>query len=159
MIFVTVGSQKFPFDRLLSRVDQMAGEGAAAEEVFMQTGCSGYSPRHCRYWPFCHQEQFAALMEQCAVLITHGGAGTMIDAIRRGKKIIAVPRLARYGEHVDDHQMELTQRFHEMGLVCACPDTARLPEALAAVRSLGSGEYPSNTEAFIASVEEFIRSI
>ena len=55
--------------------------------------------------------------------------------------------------------MELTQRFHEMGLVCACPDTARLPEALAAVRSLGSGEYPSNTEAFIASVEEFIRSI
>lgn len=159
MLFVTVGSQKFPFDRLLARVDQLAGEGVITGEVFMQTGVSGYMPQHCRYQSFCHRDQFAALMDRCEILITHGGAGTMVDAIRRGRKVVAVPRLARYGEHVDDHQLELTRRFHEMGLVWACPDEALLPEALLAVRSLASVGYPSNTEAFIASIEEFIRSI
>lgn len=159
MIFVTVGSQKFPFDRLLSRVDQMAGEGAVAEEVFMQTGCSGYIPRHCRYRPFCHQEQFAALMEQCAVLITHGGAGTMIDAIRRGKKIIAVPRLARYGEHVDDHQMELAAQFHALNLLCVCLDVERLPEALRDLGGRRFHRFRSNTEAFLTSLDGYIRSL
>ena len=37
MIFVTVGSQKFPFDRLIQRVDQMLEEGVLGEEVFIQT--------------------------------------------------------------------------------------------------------------------------
>ena len=159
MIFVTVGSQKFPFDRLLSRVDQMAGEGAVAEEVFMQTGCSGYIPRHCRYRPFCHQEQFAALMEQCAVLITHGGAGTMIDAIRRGKKIIAVPRLARYGEHVDDHQMELAMRLQELNLLRVCPDVELLPEVLGDLNAHNFQAFHSNTETFLASLDGYIRSL
>ena len=119
MIFVTVGSQKFPFDRLIRQVDRMAEDRTITGEVVVQTGHSGYVPRFCRGRAFYDREEFGALLERCDILITHGGAGTMIDAIRRGKKIIAVPRLARYGEHVDDHQMELTQRFHEMGLVCA----------------------------------------
>ena len=159
MIFVTVGSQKFPSNRLIKKVDQMVQESTITEEVLIQTGASDYTPSHCRYQPFYNRALFSEMLGSCTILITHGGTGTIIDAVKRGKKAIVVPRLSRYGEHVDDHQMELTQRFHEMGLVCACPDTARLPEALAAVRSLGSGEYPSNTEAFIASVEEFIRSI
>ena len=93
MIFVTVGSQKFPFDRLIKKVDQMVREQLLAEEVFIQTGASRHVPA----------ELFAEWMENCTVLITHGGAGTMVDAVKRGKKTVVVPRLARYGEHVDDH--------------------------------------------------------
>ncbi len=159
MIFVTVGSQKFPFNRLLARVDQLVGEGVIAEDVFMQTGTGSFAPQNCRYQPFCHQGQFQEMVAQCSVLITHGGAGTIVDAVRRGKKIIAVPRLARYGEHVDDHQMELTGRFHQMGLIWACPDERLLPEALLAVRDMEVRTYPSNTESFIASLDAFIRTI
>ena len=133
MIFVTVGSQKFPFDRLLRQVDRMVREGLMEEEVFIQTGTSGYQPA-CPYQSFCERARFEELMETCDILIILGGAGSMVDAAKRGKRTVAVPRLARYGEHVDDHQLELVERLHEMNLVYACPEVERLPEALRAVR-------------------------
>lgn len=128
MIFVTVGSQKFPFDRLIKKVDQMVREQLLAEEVFIQTGTSRYVPA-CRHQAFCEPELFAQWMEDCTVLITHGGAGTMVDAVKRGKKTVVVPRLARYGEHVDDHQTELVLQLHQMHLLRACLDVEQLPDS------------------------------
>ena len=153
MIFVTVGSQKFPFDRLIKKVDQMLRESVLQEEVFMQTGTSGYVPA-CPHAAFCEQAQFEELLETCGILITHGGAGTMVDAAKRGKRTVAVPRLARYGEHVDDHQLELTEQLHKMNLVYACLDTEGLPEALRAVRKQSPARFLSNTEAFLRAIEE-----
>lgn len=158
MIFVTVGSQKFPFDRLIRKVDRMVREGMIEEEVFIQSGTSQYIPS-CPHQAFCEREHFAKLMETCDILITHGGAGTMVDAVKLGKRVVAVPRLARYGEHVDDHQMELARRFHALDLLCVCPDTERLPEALLSVRSRSFAPFRSNTEAFLTSLDGYIRSL
>ena len=140
MIFVTVGSQKFPFDRLLKKVDELVRDRIIVEA-------------------FCDWSEFERWMERCDIVITHGGAGAMVNAIRRRKKAIAVPRMARYGEHVDDHQHELTQRLHTMNLLCACPDTEQLPEALKTVREHHYDTFPSNTQVFLASVDEFLRSL
>lgn len=159
MIFVTVGSQKFPFERLLKQVDRMVESRIITEEVVAQAGHSGYIPRFCRCRAFYDRDAFGALLERCDVLITHGGAGTMVEAVKRGKKVIAVPRLARYGEHVDDHQLELTQRFHKMGLVCACPEVERLAEALQWVQDYRPTPFRSNTEAFLASLDAFLNAL
>lgn len=158
MIFVTVGSQKFPFDRLIQQVDHMIRDGRIEEEVFIQTGTSGYVPV-CGHQAFCERDHFEALMEACSILITHGGAGTMVDAVKRGKKTVAVPRLARYGEHVDDHQMELTRRLHEMNLLCACPDVERLPEVLSGLAGRSFSPFCSNTETFLSSLDGYIRTL
>jgi UDP-N-acetylglucosamine transferase subunit ALG13 len=98
-------------------------------------------------------------METCDILITHGGAGTMVDGVKLRKKVVAVPRLARYGEHVDDHQLELTARLHEMNLLCACPDVEQLPEALRDLSSRRFESFHSNTEAFLTSLDSYIRSL
>ena len=66
---------------------------------------------------------------------------------------------ARYGEHVDDHQLELVERLHEMNLVYACPEVERLPEALRAVRGHSFAHFPSNTEAFIRALDGDIRAL
>ncbi len=158
MIFVTVGSQKFPFDRLLQQVDRMVRAGLMEEEVFIQTGTSGYQPA-CPHQAFCERARFEELMETCDILITHGGAGSMVDAAKRGKRTVAVPRLAQYGEHVDDHQLELVERLHEMNLVYACPEVERLPEALRAVRGHSFAHFPSNTETFIHALDGDIRAL
>lgn len=158
MIFVTVGSQKFPFDRLIRQVDRLVRQGLIQEEVFLQTGTSGYVPA-CPHQAFCEPARFEELMASCNILVTHGGAGTMVDAAKRGKKTVAVPRLARYGEHVDDHQTELTEQLHQMNLVYACPDAERLAEALEAVRNRSFARFPSNTEAFIRALDSDIRSL
>ena len=158
MLFVTVGSQKFPFDRLIKKVDQMLREGLIQEEVFIQTGTSGYVPA-CPHQAFCEGARFEELLESCHILITHGGAGTMVDAAKRGKKTVAVPRLARYGEHVDDHQLELTEQLHKMNLIYACPDAEDVPEALRAVRDQSPARFLSNTEAFIRALDGDIRAL
>ena len=158
MLFVTVGSQKFPFDRLIKKVDQMLREGLIQEEVFIQTGTSGYVPA-CPHQAFCEGARFEELLESCHILITHGGAGTMVDGAKRGKKTVAVPRLARYGEHVDDHQLELTEQLHKMNLIYACPDAEDLPEALRAVRDQSPARFLSNTEAFIRALDGDIRAL
>ena len=158
MIFVTVGSQKFPFDRLLQQVDRMVRAGLMEEEVFIQTGTSDYQPA-CPHQAFCERERFEELMETCDILITHGGAGSMVDAAKRGKRTVAVPRLARYGEHVDDHQLELAKRLHKMNLLHACLDVEQLPQALAQVRPHRFAPFQSNTQVFLASLDGYIRSL
>lgn len=159
MIFVTVGSQKFQFNRLLKKVDQMAADGSIKEGVCVQTGASDYVPCNCRHQAFYDRDKFAEMVEKCNILITHGGTGTIVDAVKRGKKAIVVPRLARYGEHVDDHQLQLLERFHKMNLVYSCTDVKYLPEMLRRIRNHQFAVWQSNTEAFVESIDEYIRSI
>ena len=159
MIFVTVGTHIFQFNRLLEKVDRMAGEGRVGEEVLMQTGASDYVPKSCAYQDFYDRARFGELVERCSVLITHGGTGTIVEAVKRGKKIIAVPRLASYGEHVDDHQLQLLKRFHEMNLIFACMDPEELPQMLGEIRNHRFDAWRSNTEAFVAAIDEDIRSM
>lgn len=62
-------------------------------------------------------------------MITHGGTGAIIGAVKKGKKVIAVPRLVKYGEHVDNHQMQIIKQFSEMNLIYGVLDCDRLEEA------------------------------
>ena len=158
MIFVTVGSQKFPFNRLIGKIDQMIRSGFIKEDVFIQTGTSEYIPV-CPHQAFCDREHFERLMETYNMLIAHGGAGTMVDAVKRGKKVIVVPRLARYEEHVDDHQMELAVRFHEMNLIRVCLDVEQLPDMLLGLDGHSFAQFQSNTEALLTSLDGYIRSL
>lgn len=159
MILVTVGSQKFPFDRLLKKVDELVQGGVIREEVAAQTGAGSYRPRHFPGQPFYDREAFEALMDRCSIVITHGGAGTIISALRRQKKVIAVPRLARYGEHVDDHQLQLIGALGDRGLLCPCPEVDRLGQALEEVRGHTYTGFCSNTDAFTASVAEYLSTL
>ena len=159
MIFVTVGSQKFPFNRLIQKVDQLVKDGVIRDDVMIQTGVSNYTPCQCHYQAFYDQEAFKNMIDTCSVLITHGGVGTLIDDVRRRKKVVAVPRLARYGEHVDDHQLQILERFHQMNLIESCVDVDKLGEAIARAQTHVYDSYSSNTIAFIASVDETIRSL
>ena len=70
-----------------------------------------------------------------------------------------VPRIVKYGEHVDDHQLQMLLRFQEMNLIYACKDVDDLPEALKTIRTHQFNTYEPTTDAFLASVDDFIRSV
>lgn len=159
MIFVTVGSQKFQFDRLVKAVDDMVATGVVEGRVFAQTGACTYVPKHMGHEAFLDREAFRACMTACDVVVTHGGTGAIISAVKDGKKVIAVPRRADFGEHVDDHQAEIVRQFGEMGLIESCMDPADLPEAYARVLSKDYLPYKSNTARFCADLSEYIDSI
>lgn len=151
MIFVTLGSQKFQFDRLLQAVDKLQ----TGEEIFAQIGYSEYKPKHFKYKKFLDRDEFDKIMDLSNIVITHGGTGAIIGAVKKGKKVIAVPRLKKYGEHVDDHQIQLVNQFSELNLIYPCID-CDIQKALDTVKRTTYASYQSNTARIIRSLEEFI---
>ena len=159
MIFVTLGSQKFQFNRLLIEIDRLIEDKYITENVFAQTGYSDYEPKHYKYKNFLNRDEFSEIMSQSDTVITHGGTGAIIGAVKKGKKVVAIPRLSKYGEHVDDHQIQLIEQFHDMELIYSCSDVQELKTAIEEIQTKKYNEYHSNTAAIINSIEEFLADI
>lgn len=156
MIFVTLGSQKFQFNRLLQKLDELVGQGVIQEEMFAQIGYSDYKPKHYACKAFLNRGEFAEMQEKADIVITHGGTGAIIGAVKKGKKVLAVPRLAKYGEHVDDHQIQLLQQFDGMGIIEACYELVDLEKALKKLSESEYQSYSSNTETILSSIDNFL---
>ena len=107
MIFVCVGSRDYQFNRLLKALDELVAEGKISDEIVAQTGLSQYEPKHYTWYRYLDQDVFKDYQRKADLIISHGGTGALVGALKLGKQVIAVPRLARYGEHIDDHQTQV----------------------------------------------------
>ncbi len=159
MIFVTVGTQKFPFDRLLKMVDIAVGTNGFPDSVYAQIGTGKYVPHNYGYTDFCSNDIFVKMIEDCDLIITHSGVGTIMKGLEKNKPVIVVPRLAKYGEHVDDHQLQLIEQFKNLNLICGCTDIECLGEALETVDKTQYKSYQGNAERIIENIESFIENI
>lgn len=158
LIFVCLGTQEFQFDRLLIKVDELVGKKIIQEEVFAQVGYSSYKPSEFNFKSFLNFNEFDYMLESCNYVITHGGTGTIIKALRKGKKVIAVPRLKRYGEHVDDHQKELISTFCEKNLIYGLTDVDQLEEAVGRIGGYAPESFISGNAGIISILDNFIRN-
>lgn len=156
MIFVTVGSQKFQFNRLLKKIDDLIDQQIITEEVFAQAGASDYVPKNYGYIGFMSSEEFEKRENEADLIITHGGVGAIIGALRKGRRVIAVPRMKKYGEHVDDHQIQLITAFDDMKMIKGCLNLDELGKIYADIYTLELMEYQPNTVRIIESIEKFL---
>lgn len=156
MIFVTLGSQKFQFNRLLIELDKLVEEKKISNDIFAQIGYSDYKPKNYEFKEFLDREQFAEFMDKCDTVITHGGTGAIVGAVKREKKVIAVPRLAKFGEHVDDHQLQIIDQFTNMNFIVGVKETNEIYEALEQLKTMKFKKYVSNTENIINEIEKYI---
>ena len=97
-------------------------------------------------------------MKNADLVITHAGTGAIVTAIKNDKLVIAIPRLAKYGEHVDDHQVQLIDEFKELNFIEPVYETEQLADALELVRKNKYNKYVSNTRNIIEDIEKFIES-
>ena len=158
MIFITLGSQKFQFNRLLKAVDDLVERNIITEPVFAQIGYSDYLPQNYEYKKFLDRNEFAAYEGKADIIITHAGTGAIVGAVKQDKKVIAVPRLSKYGEHVDDHQLQIVAQFKKMNLIASCEDLSKLDEVLEYVRTANFEHYQSNTHRIVENIDSFIIS-
>ena len=147
MIFVTVGNATQGFRRLLDAVDILAGEKAWGNEtVFIQSGNNpGFRPAYCKHEPFVPMDDFALKFQEAAVIVSHAGTGTLFHALQAGKVPVVMPRRKKYGEIIDDHQLELVQALASEGRVIPAYEPMELPAAIAEARQRtpGSALSPS----------------
>lgn len=156
MMFVTVGSQKFQFNRLLKKVDKLISDGKIRDKVFAQIGVSDYKPKNYKYTDFMSQDDFNKKVEEADLIITHAGTGVIVNSVKKGKKVIGVPRLSKYGEHVDDHQIQLIDEFSQLNFIEPCNDLKQLYGSIKNVKNKKFDQYISNTDKIIESIESFI---
>ncbi len=117
VIFVTVGSRNYQFNRLFKKLDELYENGVLTEDMFAQIGTSGYKPIHYTYKDFITPEEFTEKIEEASIVVSHGASGSIMKALNAGKKVIAVTRLEKYNEHINDHQIQNNEAFSSNGYV------------------------------------------
>ena len=130
MILVTVGTVPQSFNRLLKTVDELVNKGKIKEKVIMQIGNSTYEPKNVRWFRFTSNKEIDNLNRNARIVITHGGAGNILTALNYGKIIIAIPRLKKFNEHTDNHQLDLVRTLEKHGKIIAVYDIKDLEKAV-----------------------------
>jgi beta-1,4-N-acetylglucosaminyltransferase len=114
LIFVTVGGMR-AFERLTKEMDRVAGE--LDEQVVMQIGSTDYEPKNCDYFRFMPRNDIEGFYAGARVIVCHAGGGSILTALEHNKPLVLVPRMKRYGEVFDDHQLEIAREMEAQGAV------------------------------------------
>ena len=156
MILVTLGTQDKPFNRLLDAVQKEIDKGNIKDRVVVQAGCTKYESKDMEVFDLIPMDEFDRLLDECDLLITHGGVGTIIGGLKRDKKVIAIPRLEKYGEHVNDHQIQIINNFNKEGYIIGVEDLNELDKALTKSKKFKPNKYTSNRDKMIELVSDLI---
>ncbi len=160
MIFIAVGTQKFQLNRLLKQIDCLIKDGKIkGDEVFAQIGNSDYIPENYKYTSFLGKEEFDRYVQECELLITHSGVGTIIAGKKYNKPVIVYPRLKKYNEHVDDHQLQIAESFSKLNYVLICNESDSLENVIEKSRKHKFEKYVLQKDKVISVIDDYLTSI
>jgi len=129
-VFVTVGFEKRPFDRLIMAIEHGIEEGMLPSDIFIQLGHSQYLPKACPYQRFLGFEEMERLVKNSDIIIAHAGVGTILLCLSHNKIPILFPRDSKLGEHVDEHQLEFCRTMEEQKRVLVAYNSKDLFESI-----------------------------
>ena len=158
MILVVLGTQDKQFPRLLEAVDEAISSGVIKERVVVQAGQTVYQSSNMEIFDFLSAPEFDKLMDDADLIITHGGAGTILSAIKKGKKVIAAPRLSKYMEHHNDHQKQIISEFSKDGYILPLYDFSKLGKIINKSKNFHPKKFESNTKNMDKLIENYIFS-
>lgn len=156
MIFVCLGTKRFPFNRLLNQIDILIENGEIEDRVFAQIGNSTYLPKYYEYTQFLSPKEYAEIVKQAEIVISHGGTGAIISALKAYKQVIAVPRREKLGEHSDDHQLQIVELFSKQGLIKSVLEMKDLKQAIDDIKTNPITKKFESNGRIIEIIDEFI---
>lgn len=141
MILVIVGTQDMPFDRLLNQVFDYAVNDNCFEEIIVQRGCSKLNIRkeNVKVYDYLTNIEMQALMKDARLVISHAGVGVIMEVLKHKKPLIVIPRLKKFNEHHNDHQLEIANSFSNKNYLI-CSDS--INEALNKIETFNFESYP-----------------
>ncbi len=157
MILVTLGTQDKSFIRLLKAVDREIKNNNIKEKVVVQAGYTKYKSNNMEIFDLTTPEEIDKLMKKASILITHGGVGSILNALKYDKPVIAAPRLSKYKEHTNDHQKQIVSEFAKEGYLIELEDFSKLNEAIKEAKKFKPKKYKSNNKKFVSIIENYIK--
>jgi len=158
MIFLTVGTL-FPFDRLVRAVDTAVGKGLIEEDVFAQIGQSRFKPKNIRYVELLQKAVFDHYVENASSLISHAGIGTIAMALSQDKPLLVMPRMKRYKEHVNDHQVATAKKFEHLGHILAAYEVGELPGKIEQLRTFVPRKREVQPQRVVERIAQFLNEL
>lgn len=158
MILVLLGTQNNQFIRLLEEVEKQIKKGNIKEEVIVQAGYTKYNSDNMKIFEMIDKDKLQKLVDDANLVITHAGVGSISIALKKGKKVIAVPRLSEYGEHVNNHQLDIVNEFAKKGYIVGINDVSELENAIEKSKDFVPNEYKNNSERLIQIIDDFIKN-
>lgn len=152
MIFVILGTHELEFKRLLEYLEKMD----IKEEVIIQSGNTKFVSNKYKVIPFLDQNDFNQYIKESTLVITHGGVGSILTALRHKKKVITMPRLSKYNEHNDDHQLEICNKLSKDGYTINCTDYDSLKDAIENYNDIKLKPYIFDNSSIINFIIETI---
>ena len=159
MILVLLGTQNNSFTRLLEQIEKNIEDGTIQEEVVVQAGYTKFHSQKMKIISLMSKEHLDKFQEEADLIITHGGVGSIITSIRKGKKVIAVPRMHEYGEHVNNHQIEIVRNFNQENYIIGIEKVEDLKQALIKAMDFEPKKYESDNTLMLKTIENFIDKI
>ena len=156
MILVLLGTQNNSFHRLLEEIDRLIEKNIITDEVIVQSGYTKYNSKNMKIFELISKEELNKLQDKADLIITHGGVGSIISSIKKGKKVIAVPRLHEYNEHVNNHQKEIIRLFNEEGYIIGIDSIEELENALLNIEKFTPTKYENNNKKMLQIISDFI---
>lgn len=155
MIFLTIGTL-FEFDRLVKAVDEAIQAELIQEEVFAQIGPGNYQPKYMHFVQTLNKDEYDTTVSQCTALISHAGMGSISIGLKMKKPLLVMPRLYKYGEHVNDHQLHTARKFEELGHVLVAYDTDELPDKIKQLKTFVPKPRVPNRQGVIDRITTFL---
>ena len=155
-LFVPLGTQKFPFNRLVKALNEMVNSGIyTSQEIVMQSTIYEEKPlfTHHEIIPL---ETFNSYLDKAEVIITHSGVNSIISSMNRKKPLIIVPRMKKYGEHVDDHQIEIADLMEQKFDVLVAKNTAQLVNLIEQAKAHSYKQYQSKNAELVEAISIII---
>ena len=153
MIFVTIGTQTSNFNRLLWEIDHLA----VKEKIIVQSPINyNFQNKKIEQNKLLTQAQYDKTLKEARLVITHAGVGSILSALKLHKKIIACPRLSKYGEHINDHQLEIAKYFADKHYILPFYEEDNLSELIKIAQHMHFGAYRSNSKFFLAKLKQEI---
>lgn len=153
-IFLTVGTHPQKFDRLIKAMDEITKKKKNLV-VFGQIGSSLYKPKFFGFKELIAEPEYSKKFQESDLIVSHGGAGAIIHAMDARKKLIIVPRLKKFNEHTNDHQLELAELLEKHKKAIAVVELLEMEQALKKIQKF-SPDFDSTRSKLISGLEEWI---
>ncbi len=156
MILVLLGTQNNSFSRLLSQIELCIDHGTIKDDIVVQAGHTKYISNKMKIFDFIPKNKMDDLINSATLIITHGGVGSIMKGIKLGKKVIAVPRLGKYNEHVNDHQIQIIEIFDELGYIKGVLDLENLENTIKHIDEFIPAVFHNDESKIIDIISNYI---
>ena len=158
MIFVVVGTWGMPFLRPIKEIENLVKNGEIKEEVVVQIGHTTFLSKYLTIVDFLNKDNFEEKFSNASFIITQAGVGSIMTGLKFKKKVIAIARLEKFKEHIDDHQLEILSTFSSKGYIISWNEQDQLKDVIQKIETFEPQPYPFAKGEIAETIIDFLEN-